>query len=315
MNLTKLFKHLALFSAYSLSSGTTAATTLSDDLEGLEGYLLNQESKHTDIVRGTEKSIRWFDGTRKTQVSIVYIHGFSASAGELSPVTELLADEIGANVFFTRLAGHGRSGEAMAEANIEKWLNDTKEAWEIGSMIGDQVIIVSASTGGTLASWLAAQPFAEDMLANIMISPNFGIASRVGEIVRWGWGLRLAKWVNGPYRGFTPQNELHKLYWTERYPMEALVPMIHLVDQVVDQDHSVTQIPHLMVYSPNDQVIRVDRILSISEQMENATVELVEFTDSSDPYQHVLAGEACSPATTAKMVSLLKNYIDNLVDA
>lgn len=291
-------------SAYALSPAL--------DINTIDTVLRESENQYSDLVTGTEKHIRWYRGKQQTDWSIVYIHGFSASAKEISPVTERLADLLQANVYYARLRGHGRSGDAMAEASVDAWQKDTLEAWQIGQLIGQRVVVISASTGGTLATWLAAQPQAQSMAANIMVSPNFGIASRSGEIVRWRWGLQLAKWVSGPYREFTPQNSLHERYWTERYPIEALVPMIHMVDLVVDQDHSITQVPHFAVYSPRDQVIRVDRIKQLTAEMTNASVTLLEFNESTDPYQHVLAGDACSPETTDTMVGLLHDYVTAL---
>ena len=90
--------------------------------------------------------------------------------------------------------------------------------------------------------------------------------------------------------------------------------MIQIVDQVVDQDHSITRVPHLMVYSPKDHVIRVDRIEDLSAQMSNAEVELHPFTSATDPAQHVLAGEACSPETTDEMVDLMYRYITAILE-
>ena len=40
--------------------------------------------------------------------------------------------------------------------------------------LGDKVVIMGVSTGGTLAAWLAAQPGADDVLALVLLSPNFG---------------------------------------------------------------------------------------------------------------------------------------------
>jgi len=278
-------------------------------LTTIDQQLSAAETLFNDIVENTEKTIRWFDEKQKTAISIVYLHGFSATRKELSPVTENLADRLRANIYFARLRGHGRSDDAMAEATKQDWLNDTKLAYEIGQLIGDQVILVSASTGGTLATWLCAQTFATKLKANIMISPNFGIKSRIGEIARWNWGLQVVKWLNGPYYSFTPMNELHAKYWTERYPVEALMPMLKLVDSVLDMDKSAIKTPQLIVYSPNDQVINVDRISVVQKQMSNAKVTLVPFTTSRDRSQHVLAGDATSPKSTEEIVEILYNYL------
>ena len=305
---------VALFSWFAGSSGAAVAEAGSSDakLLTLINELSQQEGQYQDIVSDAAKSIEWFDGIKQTDIALVYLHGFSASAREISPVTENVAKALGANVYFARLTGHGRTGEAMAEASMEDWLRDTRDAWRIGQQIGKRVVMIGTSTGATLVSWLTSQDYAQDMLASILISPNFGVASRSAEIIRWDWGLKVAKLISGPTRGFEPQNELHERYWTETYPMEALQPMLQLVDQVLDQDHSQTQIPHMMVFSPNDKVIRVDRIRQIAEQMSASDVKLVEFLDATDPAQHVLAGEACSPSSTNQMVTLIEDYVRGL---
>ena len=94
-------------------------TTPRFDVEAIgtdpEAYLAMREGIFDDITPGVEKSIRWAgEAGAVTDIVLVYLHGFSATAQEIRPVPERLADEIGANLIFTRLAGHGRSGEAMA---------------------------------------------------------------------------------------------------------------------------------------------------------------------------------------------------------
>ena len=310
VNLNNRYKCLY---AILLLSQSVASISAAPPIGLLDQYLVQAESTYTDIVGNTEKQIRWFDGVEQTELSLIYLHGFSATNREISPVTEQLADLLGANVYYSRLTGHGRSDQAMATASIDKWLADTREAYEIASTIGKKVIIISASTGGTLATWLLAQPFANDgVAANVMISPNFGIKDRFGEIVRWQWGLQLAKWLNGPFYSFEPQNPLHARYWTERYPMEALVPMIQLVDQVVAMDKSSITAPQLIIYSESDAVISVARVKQVTGEFVNAAVTRVAFSGSTDPAQHVLAGDAVAPESSKKMVRLIAGFIDDL---
>ena len=276
----------------------------------LEENIGQQESKFKDIVKGTEKQIRWHNGVKqKTPYSLVYLHGFSASRQELSPTTEVLADKIGANAFYTRLTGHGRSGQAMTEASVKAWKEDTLEAYEVGRQIGDQVILISASTGGTLATWLQSQESTTKLAANIMVSPNFGVNSSAASILLWPGGLTFAKWINGDERSFTPSNELHALYWTERYPLEAVVPMLELVEEVTELDKSKISIPQLFIYSPQDQVVDVERIEETIEEFKTSRVTAFKFTSSSDPAQHVLSGDACAPESTQDMVNIMESYI------
>ena len=70
-----------------------------------------------DIRPGLQKEIVWANPATKTKtpLAIVYIHGFSASKGEVRPLPDKVASALGANLFFTRLTGHGEDGAAMAE--------------------------------------------------------------------------------------------------------------------------------------------------------------------------------------------------------
>lgn len=282
-------------------------------LATLDDYLSETEACYDDLVVGSEALVRWHNNQqRQTDIALIYLHGFSASRQEISPVTENLADNLGANVYYARLQGHGRSYDAMAEATVEGWKNDTCNAYNVAKLIGKKVILVSTSTGSTLGAWLASQDFADDLYASIMVSPNFGIRDRNAAMIRWRWGLKLAKWLSGPYRSFEPKNAYHRQFWTERYPLEALVPMLQLVNEIGKLDASKITAPHLIVYSPNDRVVDVQRTLQFVERMNNASVVLSPFNGSEDPGQHILAGKACSPSTTDALVTTINDYLSRL---
>lgn len=282
-------------------------------LDTINDYLAIEEAKFKDVIPGTERSVRWFNGVQQTEHSIIYLHGFSASSKEINPTVELLADEIKANIYYARLTGHGRSEDAMLDGGVEAWLGDTRQAYEVGKIIGKNVILISTSTGGTLATWLISQPFANQVITNIMVSPNYGVNSKIAGIVRWPWGLAFAKLVNGPYYSFEPQNTLHKKYWTERYPMDALPPMFELVDLVDDLDKSIIRIPQMVIFSPHDQVVDTSKIEQTIKQFTNSVLTVERYRNSTDPYQHVLAGDACSPESTTEVVDLMSTYINSVI--
>lgn len=284
------------------------------ELSNLEELLNNEENRFSDIIDNTEKTIVWANGIQKTEYSIVYLHGFSATRQEIHPVTEHVANMLGANVFYTRLRGHGRTSEAMAEAETQDWLNDTKQAYEVASTIGEKVILVSTSTGSTLAAWLSAEDFADKLFASIMVSPNFAVKNKGAYLLTHPWGLKLGKLINGPYNSFTPSNETHDKYWTEKYPLEALIPMIHLLRQVDDIDKSKISLPHLVIYSPYDQVIEPKAAIEYVEELNGQQNKLVSYKDSKDQSNHVLAGDACSPSSTQAVVSIISDYLTELIE-
>jgi esterase/lipase len=288
------------------------------DLINLDKQLEASEALYSDIVEGTQKMVSWYaEPGQRTEVSIVYLHGFSATHKELSPMTEQLAEKLQANVFYSRLTGHGRSDDAMAEATREAWKKDAQEAYNIGSAIGERVILIGTSTGATLVTWLSAQELAEPPLANILISPNFAIKSGGSWVLKNSLGLWLVKQLNGNYRGFQPLNDFHARYWTERYPLEALVPMLELLDDVDELDKSKITTPQLFVYSPDDHVIDPEKVLETANEFAGAKVTLVPFTSSTDPAQHVLVGRGSTAGDDVQpqvdnMLNILVPYLEQL---
>ena len=100
----------------------------------LDAWVQQSEQQFSDIRPGDGKRIIWAGAKgAQTPLSIVYIHGFSASPAEIRPVPDEVARALGANLFFTRLTGHGRTGAAMLDATAEAWLADMAEAMEAGT--------------------------------------------------------------------------------------------------------------------------------------------------------------------------------------
>ena len=83
--------------------------------ENLEVYLKKSESRFSDVRPGTEKTIVWASPSQKvkTPISIIYLHGFSSSYQDTFPLCEIVAKQLGANLFYTRLSGHGRDGQDL----------------------------------------------------------------------------------------------------------------------------------------------------------------------------------------------------------
>ena len=132
-----------------LSAGFDASL-LGDDIDD---YFEREEAKFSDIVEGVQKRVVWAgDVGVKTPISVLYIHGFSASSEEIRPVPDKVAEALGANLVYTRLTGHGRSGAAMAQATASDWMRDTAEALAAARAVGESVVVIATSTGGTLVA-------------------------------------------------------------------------------------------------------------------------------------------------------------------
>lgn len=286
-------------------------TTLPDDLDS---YLADSEALFGDLRPGNQRQIVWaYPASRaRTPIAIVYIHGFSASPGELRPLPDLVAEKLGANVYYARLKGHGRSGDAMLEASVHGWVNDFAEAVGIGRRLGERVVVMATSTGASLATWAATQPeLMRNVAGLVQFSPNYGLQATGSSLLTMPWAKQMVQSIIGDRRSFEARNEMHARYWTFDYPSLALLPMASLVKLADAADLSSITVPSLFVYSPLDQVIRPDLVEGKAAQWGAAT-RIIEVTDSEDPSHHVIAGDALSPSTSNRLAAQTSDWIAGL---
>jgi alpha-beta hydrolase superfamily lysophospholipase len=245
---------------------------------------------------------------------VIYIHGFSASAQEVRPVPDQVARALGANLFFTRLAGHGRSGPAMAEPSAGDWIEDIAEAMAVGRKLGERVLIISTSTGGTLAAIAATDPdLSRDLAGIVMISPNFGVKSAAAKILDLPFARVWGPLVAGGERSFEAKNAEQLAYWTTSYPTLALFPMAGLVRHAVALDYSGVKVPVLVVYSAEDQVVDPAKTLAVMANWGGqVSYQVRTMTAVDDAYAHVIAGDVMSPAQTAQTVALISDWANPL---
>lgn len=266
----------------------------------LDRYLTESEASVPGIRPGTEKLILWANAAERsrTPLSLVYLHGFSATRQETRPLSEQIAHRLGANLFYTRLTGHGRDGAALARASVNDWLNDAVEALEIGRQLGDRVVVIGSSTGATLATWLATTQQTPDLTAVVLLSPNFGVQDGRAQILTLPWARRLAPLIAGPEHGFEPANARHERYWTTRYPTTALLPMMGLVELVRRSPLEQIELPVLILYSTHDTIIDLATLGAIHARLGSRHKPLIDIGGVEDPQRHVLAGDILSPGTT-----------------
>ena len=278
-------------------------------------YLNNKEKEFNNIKEGVKKRIIWFkEDNKKTPISIIYIHGFSASSEEIRPLPDLIANKLKANIFYTRLKGHGRDANDMGQASIKSWLNDLHEAIEVGSRIGKRILVISTSTGGTLSSIAALdKELSKNILGFVFISPNFGINNKYASMLTWPLSKYWLGLFIGDTRNSTPRNKLNSKFWTLNYPTTALIPMAKLVKIIKQKNFQNVTIPALFYFSLNDKVVDPQKTINFISQWGGKSKTInVKMTEYDDKYSHIVAGDIISPKQTEKAFSEITYWIKGI---
>lgn len=282
----------------------------------LDRFLTQTEARYPDITPGAEKTIVWaHPDRRKTALAVVYLHGFSASRQETAPLSDEIARQLGANLYYPRLSGHGRSGAAMAEASVNAWLNDTEQALQIGQRLGERVIVIATSTGATLATWLATQPHSDKVLAYALISPNFAPKDSAAQVLTWPWAEHFVPLLLGAEHQWQPRNAEQARYWNHRYPVQALLPMMGLVQYVQGLPLENIQTPLLVIYSPQDKVVSPTATEQAFARFGSTPKQLLALADTQDDSHHVLAGRILSPRDTPRVEAAILQFLKPLLSA
>ena len=305
---------LFIFGPYEKSdlSAKFDASVLGD---GVESYFATQESRFDDITPGVQKQVIWAEGPeQESHWSILYVHGFSATAQEIRPVPDQVAAALGANLVLTRLTGHGRDGAALADATVADWMADLAEGLAVARLVGERVLVISASTGGTLATAAALDPkLAVDVAGLVLISPNYGLNTGFEPLLTLPAARYWLPPLAGAERSFEPANEDHATYWTTSYPSVAVLPMAALVKKVANLDVGQTKIPALFWYSKQDRVVRPEITSRIAGTWGGpVTVFRPTLGPSDDAAAHVIAGDIMSPGQNETTVQGILDWVKGL---
>lgn len=272
---------------------------------GVDAYFARAEGLFDDIVPGTQKRVIWAGAPEQsTPVSVLYVHGFSATSEEIRPVPDEIAAALGANLVYTRLSGHGRGSAAMAEPQARDWMLDVAEGLAAARAAGDRVVVISTSTGGSLMAMAELNPvMMRGVAAQIFVSPNFGINSAAAFLLTLPGVRYWAPLVAGKERSFEPRSADYARYWTTSYPTVAVLPMAALVAHVQAQDWGRATTPALFWYSREDQVVSPERTDQIAAAWGGgSSVVHPVMGPGDDPYSHVVSGAIASPGQTQNTV-------------
>lgn len=232
----------------------------------LEKFIAEQEATHK-LRPNNEARIVWANDSnkQKTEYAIVYLHGFSASQEEGNPVHRNIAKQFGCNLYLSRLAEHGiDTTDQLVNLTADNYWESAKQALAIGKQLGNKVILMGTSTGGTQALQLGAT-YPDDVTALIIYSPNIAINDPNAWLLNDHWGLQIAKLVKGSnYNDPDDNRPIYKQYWNKPYRLEAIVALGEMLETTMNAaTFSKIKQPVLMLYYYKDE-LHQDNVVRVS---------------------------------------------------
>ncbi len=269
--------------------------TINVPLKALDSFITKQEDAFV-IKPENEAKIIWADSSKKTKTDycILYLPGFTASQAEGDPIHKNIAKKFGYNLYLARLYGHGLKDtlHTFEDFTVDKYWESAKNAFAIAKQLGNKVIIMSTSTGGTLSIKLAAE-FSE-IAAQILMSPNIAINDPNAWLLNNNWGLQIGHLVKGTgtlYSG--RQDSTYKKYWYSRYSMNGAVELEELLESTMNNaTFSKVKQPLCLLYYYKDEknqdpVVKVSAMKNMFEKVATPANQKQQFAIPNACY-HVI---------------------------
>lgn len=265
------------------------------EIEKLDSYIAAKEAKIIGIRPNNEAEIMWADGyqNKKTAIAFVYLHGFGASHREGEPVLKMLSAKYNANIFLSRLEEHGINRENSFEfLTPENYIASAKQALEIGKILGEKVILVSTSTGGTLSLKLASED--PSISGLILYSPFVDLYNpAMSGIIQSDGKEKFKESIGGDIHKQNRPAEEAK-YWSTNYHINGYVSLITMLKQnmIKPTFENITCPVFLGYYYKNekeqDQVVSVPAMIKMYHSLgtPNLKKTKIAFPESGN---HVIA--------------------------
>jgi esterase/lipase len=242
-------------------------------IDALDSYITAMEAPHK-IKPNNQAKIIWADSSKsQTEYALVYLHGFSASQMEGDPVHQNIAKQFNCNLYLARLAEHGiDTTEDLMNLTADQYWESAKLAYAIGKQIGKKVILMSTSTGGTLALQLAS--VYPEIAGLILYSPNIEVFNPSAPLLDNPWGLQIGRAVlKSNYVDIKYKDSAYPKYWNSHYRIEGVVALQNLLEATMTEaTFKKIHQPTLALYyykdeAHQDNVVKVKAIQKMMQQI------------------------------------------------
>jgi esterase/lipase len=131
-------------------------------------------SEETSVAPGARSILQTHGG--RTPIAVLLLHGFTNSPRQFDSLARMLYRE-GDNVYVPRLPHHAdliRGPSALSDITAEELSAAADSAMDVVRALGDTVVVVGLSLGGTMAAWIAQNR--ADATRVVVVAPLIALA-------------------------------------------------------------------------------------------------------------------------------------------
>jgi carboxylesterase len=216
-------------------------------------------------------------------VGVLFVHGFTASAAELRPMAQAVAESAGWRCSALLLPGHGTRIADMQGVNGSAWVAAVESAYQELSQECEKVLVVGLSLGAVLACHLAIRRQKDPKLRGlILLAPAFGVTG-AREI-----GIRAGRLVRSLINKGTRASDYfldHRLYSYLQIPLNRATEVLQLGRAAVENMSRLRDLPILMFVGDRESTVSLDKMLAVAQ--DHSWIRLVRLPRS----RHILPVE------------------------
>jgi len=240
-----------------------------------------------------EKLLKFAD---KTKIAMLYIHGYGASRGEGEFVIDTIANKLKYNTYYLRLPGHGTNMDDHKNTEYYQLLDTAIEAAQMTKLLGDKLVIIGTSMGGTIATYIAAQ-HPDIPHAIILVSPFYKFANPVGNALFFRPFFKtvlLFVKYRERHDPYDDPNDNWTMYWYAKNYWASLHSLLDIADLIAnDSTYKKVSCPVLLLYyykdkEHQDTAAQVDAMLYAYDQYNNGNPNPLSRKVSVENGDHVL---------------------------
>ena len=280
----------------------------------LNSYLKNSEISLGDVPEEAQKKIIWSSVKKnKTDIAIAFLPGFSTTNFQQKEFFDKLSKELDANIFLSRLSGHGREYPGSKQMSAENYLNDTSEAIEIAKRIGNKVILIGFSLGGALTTAASFDnELSKDLHGVVLFAPAY--AGTVRNYSMWFYAMSFLDKINLDCNDYINDQKKYDCtkYSTNVFETTDGVQGGHIMSAVAEKDFSANKVPALSFFDYDDDVLNSYETKKRMDKWGNKKSKTIIIeSGEKDITQHFIVG-FLNPELDEFYMKEISNWISNL---